>query len=420
MESRQLFSQRAPGDARVRLRRSRSLPVLIASILLPGSGHFFLRQPGLAIALLLFALLAPATAIVARALLDPPWNQVGWLIGRIAVLSAVFAVWDAPLRTLERAARRPERGLAPRLAAYSNAVGYGLAQLRMGEKGLGALAIVAGGGAHVALVLFAPGALRWAGELLPLALAWWGYRAAEDHAAPRMISTNFDDLDHPGPARRIEQKVEPQKPLPVPTWWHSSTAAVAMVWLIAASFGWTTQGLWIGATRVDTERVVQMEPYYRNPDYGIELEMHAPGWSFRAAPEHAFVLAHHAAETAQLQLLLRPRLPWWDDPVAAADAELEGLAREGLALVVSEADTATLAGRPAYRVRGRGIRDGAARQVELRMLPLGHRRYVLRMEWDPDRTEFAHAELRGLLAGLQIEGAGGEPTFEPTPAPPAR
>ena len=414
MESRQLFTDRPSSGTRIRLRRSRPLPLAIASIVLPGSGHFFLGRVPLATALLLTALLAPPAAIAARTLLDPPWNNVGWLIGRLAVLAAVFAVWDAPVRALEKAARRRERGLSPRWAAYLNATGYGLAQLRLGDKGLGILAILAGGGAHIALVLFAPGFLRWTAELIPLALAVWGYRNAEEFGTPRIVSTEFGESARPAPGLApvggLAKGRGEHDPLPLPTWWLSTTAAVALVWVLIAGFLWTTHGLWLGATRVDVRSVVQMEPYYRNPAYDLALEMHAPGWSFRAAPEHTFVVAQHPAERTQVQLGLRPRVPWWDDPVDAAATELELIAREGLALTVVEEGESNLAGRTAYRVRGRGLRDGALREVELRLLPIGHRRYVLRMEWDPEHGDFARAELRGLMEDLRIEGKGGTPT----------
>lgn len=399
MESRHLFEAQRPRSAPARRPGVPALVLAIVSSLLPGSGHFCLGERRLAVAILGLVLLAPPAALLLRSLAPEPFGHAAWLLGRLAVLSAIFAVWDAPARAFETARRTRDGDTGPRMAAWLNAMGFGAGHLRLGERGSGLVATLLGGGIFLAVVLFAPAPLRWMSEVLPLALALWGYRTADFVGTGRRVSTDLGELDRsgmvpPNPAARIA----------MPQWWIPATISAALVWTLLGGFAWHTQSLWRAAERVDTRAAIQMEPYYRNPTYGLAVEMHATGWTFRSPGDDAFLFAQHPGEATQVHLALRPRLPWWDDDERAAARELDVLAGDGFAVQVLDSGASTLAGRPAHRVRGRGLRGGDPREVELRMMAVGHRRYVLRVEWDPTHTDFAQAELRGLLGKLQIEG----------------
>jgi hypothetical protein len=382
MESRDLFER--PSRA-VRPRKPIAV-ITAASVLLPGTGHLLLGSGRTAAWLLGLVVLCPPLALALRGALPEDFAPLAWLVGRVGVWSALFAVLDAPLRAREpRWAARRSFQVPPRSAAFLNLVGFGLGHWRMDEKPAAGVAFVAGAIAHVGLLLWLPDAFVFLAEIVPLALALWGWRLAV------------------AIGRRRDDEVRPAALLP--SWLVPAQAVVATLIVAGGLFAWIVHGHWLEARAVDASRAVAMEPYYRNPAYGLDLEMRAPGWSFRDPAPDCFVEARHAAERCRLRVTLSPRLPGRDGDGVVRSRVHEVLARDGLVPVETALTTVDVGGTPVHRAHGvaRDV-DGDEREFVAVSYPHGFRRYLLQMDWSPAHAEFGAAEWDFVLNGLNIEG----------------
>lgn len=382
MESRDLFER--PSRA-VRPRKPISL-IAAASALLPGSGHLLLGSGRMGAWLLALVVGCPSLAVALRGVLPEDFASLAWLVGRVGIWSALFAVVDAPLRAREPrwAARRPFQ-VPPRSAAFLNLVGFGLGHWRMDEKPAAGVAFAAGVIGHVGLLLWLPASLVFLAEVVPLGLALWGWRLA------LVIGRRRDGEARP--AARL------------PSWLVPAQAVVMALILAGGLFAWIVHGHWLEARTVDASRAVAMEPYYRNPTYGLDLEMRAPGWSFREPLPGDFVDARHAAERCRLRVTLSPRLPGRDGSDVVRSRVLEVLARDGLVPVDMVLSTIDVGGTAVHRARGVARNpDDAVREFVTVSYPHGLRRYLLQMDWAPAHAEFGAAEWDFVLNGLTIEG----------------
>ena len=382
-----------PGPARlVRRHHRHALLVALASIALPGSGHVVLGAGARAVGLLAVVVLAPVAAVLLRQVLPGVIDELSWLVGRLAVVAAVYAVVDAPMRVLETAARVPRRDRDARLAAALNAATWGGGHLRLGETATGITALVMGLVLQGLLLFLGPDPLRWASELIPLGLAVWAYRSAREIGGTR--------------------RGGPEKSVAMPTWLPSTALALSLVWTLAAGLIWSTQSRWLDARRVDRSAAVQVEPYYRNPVYGVEVEMPTPGWTFRSTGPHTLLRAFHPGGETEVELLLRPRVPWWDDPDAALLREFEELEARGLRLDPTGDGTSVWAERTARRVYANAARGSEALGVQILLLEDGHRRWVLRATYERDHADFARPAIDALVRTSRI---GDRSTARPTP-----
>ncbi len=382
MESRDLFER--PSRA-VRPRKPIAL-ITAASILLPGSGHLLLGAGRAGAWLLGLVVVCPPLAVALRGLLPADFASLAWIVGRVGIWSALFAVLDAPLRAREPrwATRRPFQ-VPPRSAAFLNLVGFGLGHWRMDEKPAAGMAFVVGAITHVGLLLWLPDAFVFLSEIVPLALAVWGWRLA------LVIG------------RRRDDDVRPAAMLP--SWLVPAQVVVAALVVAGGLFAWIVHGHWLEARAVDTSSAVAMEPYYRNPAYGLDLEMRAPGWSFRDPAPDCFVEARHAAERCRLRATLSPRLPGRDGDDVVRSGLREALARDGLVPDDMALVTVDIGGTEVHRAHGVARdADGDVREFVAVSYPHGFRRYLLQMDWAPTHAEFGAAEWDFVLNGLRIEG----------------
>ena len=378
MRSQTLFSQ---SPKAVRPRRPVALMALL-SCFLPGSGHVLLGETRLGLVLFGVSVLALPVSVLTRNVLPPVVADLAWLVGRVGVLTALFALIDAPLRAREPSWSRSERArLQPRFAAYLDAVGYGVGHWRMHEKPAAWIAFVVGGALHVGLVLFLPVGLTLLAETVPLLLAWWAYRSARSVGG-----------------RRGDES----RPLAwIPAWIVPVQATFASIIVIGSVVVWIGHYHWLAARTVDRSAAVALEPYYRNPEYGVQLEMRAPGWSFREIRPDQFFDARHPAELTRLEFALVPRVPGRDGVESAETSMASSLERSGAS--IHEVST-SIVSEDAVQVRGTFLRGDRPFEFAGLCVDRGFRRYLLRMEWESEHAEFAWAEWDFALNGLTIEG----------------
>ena len=380
--------------------------VAILSLILPGTGHVLLGRAGLGLALLTFAVLAVPASILARSVLPETAAPLAWLVGRLGVLAALFSVLDAPAR-----AREPKwspvarNAIPPRHAAAWNAAFYGVGLWKLDERASAWIAILFGGAAHVGLVLWLPANLTLLAELVPLGAAFWGYRLAEEIGAQRgrVLADDDDPTDEPK-----------RRPLaPLPGWVVPTQAFVVTLLVVSGVVVWISHAQWLSARAVDRGQAVAQEPFYRNPAYGLELEMGSPGWTFREDDPALFLDAVHIGHKSRFQVRLQPRIPGRDGPAIARSALREALEENGLAVLSLHAESVD--GEAMVRLYGRAVRGSQAREVAGLCAVQGFRRYLIHMEWDPDHADFGSAEWNRVVAGLRIEDRD-LPTEAPTPA----
>lgn len=389
MRSQEIFER----PARAARPRRPVGPIAVLSLILPGSGHVLLGRVRTGFTLLGVALLTVPAAVVVRGLLPEVVAPLAWGLGRLGILAALFAMIDAPL--LARQARSADAGrttLPPREAAGWNAAFYGAGFLKLDERANGWLAVVFGGLAHVGLVLWLPPTLTVLAELVPLALALGGYRLAEEIAGRRdRVLAEDDSL---GLRRPVA---------PLPAWLPPAQAFMVGLVTLTAVGTWIAHAAWLDTRTVDRREAIAQEPFYRNPTYGLQLEMRTPGWTFRQDDPSLFVDAIHIGARSRLQVRLMPRIPGRDGLALAEAAFTESLAASGLSVRSVTAEAFDRGSVRAIRLRGQAVRDGRARDVAGLCTEQGFRRYLLHMEWDADDAGFGVAEWDFVLNGLTIE-----------------
>lgn len=411
MESRKLFSDRT-----VRRRKPRrALPRIFAiSAVAPGIGHLLVGKRRLGIGLLAGILVASSSAPVAAFF---GWEHLGWLLARGAVLTALFATVDATLLGAEENDRRGWDGHdRPRLSAYLDLLTYGGGTWRRGERALAGLAL--GGGLFLHGLLASRNLpLLLLSELLLLGWGWLSWqRSREAVELSRVhVSTDFDELGRedteendeedgepdPRPARR--RRTPPPTVDRTPAWLQPALGGFCvLVFLSAVGSHALVQNVQ-ESLRIERDRAVAMEPFYRNPDYGIALEMNAPGWSFVDPADNEFVVARHVSQDATLRLKVQPRIPLVSGDRAAAIAAVAEAAMEGMRLEVLDERPVEVGGRSGHYLRARGQRGTDPLTLELWTTGRGWREYVLWFERDPSHEAFARAEVDFLLDHLSIE-----------------
>lgn len=393
MRSRDIFER--PSRA-VKPRKPIGL-VAVLSAILPGTGHVLLGRGALGLGLLAAALLAIPASIAARTLAPELFAPLAWLVGRLGVVAAIFAVADAPLTAREPRWRpRSAAQLPPREAAAWNYAFYGVGLAKMKETGSAWIAILAGGAAHVGLVLFLPSPWTFVAEIVPALLAFWAYRQAEEINSQRTALHADDDED---PMAR--PKARPVAPMPawvVPVQAFMATALVASGLIV-----WIAHTHWLSNRAIDRSFAVVQEPFYQNPAYGLQLEMRAPGWTFREDEPGLFFDALHIGEKSRFQIRLAPRIPGLDGQGPAEELFLESLSDSGLRVLSVDSEPADVRGLPAYRLHAVATRNGVGRDVAGLVYESGFRRYLLHMEWQQDHAGFGVAEWDFVLNGLTIE-----------------
>ncbi len=415
MQSTKLFDAK---EIAPRRRQQSLLRVLIVSILAPGVGHFLVGRARAGVILIGIIFLS---SIAATAAAFFEMTHTNWILVRAGVVLGLFSIVDA---TLLRAESNDGRSWGqrdrPRLAATLDLVAYGVSPWRRGQKGLAGLAIVFGLVVHLFL-----GAqslpLRILSEVLVAAWATWSWRIAKEEALLQhvRVETNFDQLLS-GEERKEgdvpERRSPPRDRTPgwvLPT--LTALVAFASLGMLGAS---TIAANIEQSMRIDRSRVVSMEPFFRNPNYGVALEMNAPGWTFLTPADNQILRARHVTDGVSLDLSVRPRIPLFADDRTAALGAVGQALLEGTLLNVVDEGPRTVGGRPGYYLRTEGRKGSRPIIVEIWTTGRGWREYVLQVRRDPRHEDFAAQEIAFLLDHLSIEN--GRPDLLEPPSVDAR
>jgi len=394
MRSRDIFEQ--PSRA-VKPRKPIGL-VAVLSLILPGSGHLLLGRSRLGAGLMVAALLAIPASVAARTFAPESVAPLAWLIGRLGLLAALFAVIDAPLVAREPRWRPvADHAMPPRQAAALNFAFYGVGHWKLDERPGAWAGFLVGLPAHLALILFLPFGWTILAELVPLAFGAWAYHQATEIGSQRR-ALDFEAVDEDsGPKRTVRPVAS------LPGWIAPMQAAFAGVLIASGVVLWLAHTSWLSNRSIDRSLAVVQEPFYRNPAYGLQLEMRAPGWTFRQDDPALFLEAIHIGQKSRLRFQLAPRIPGFDDTASAETLFREALLQSGLAVRSVSAETDDDGILPAVRFYGTAMRGSLGREVTGVIFERGFRRYLLTMEWGPDHAEFGVGEWDHLLSHLQVE-----------------
>lgn len=251
--------------------------VLALSVILPGLGHLVLGKKRMGLGLILASLLLFGAVSGAGVI---GVGHLVWLILRLSVVVFLFAVTDAALASVEQRDGRESDGLA-RQAGFLNLVAYGVGYWQLGST-MGAWV----GGVGGALLHLGVG---WLGtlpavlaEILVAGLGYHAYVLAQSRQRRPFT---------PGGSRGDT----------TPTWLVPALAAHAGAVALLLVGGQALTSLFLSGRTVNQDRAIVVEPYYRNPQYGISLEMNAPGWSFGPPAPNEFLVARHVAEDTSLR-----------------------------------------------------------------------------------------------------------------------
>lgn len=400
MQSRKLFD----GNRLDRPRRQKSvLRVLVVSILAPGVGHFLVGRSRTAAILLATMCLAAVAGTVASFLEIP---GAPWLIGRLGLILVLFSIADATfLRVEANDGRSWGRRDRPRLAAALDLMGYGVSAWRRGHKGLAGLAFVFGGIVHIFL-----GSqnlpLRVLSEILVLAWAFYSWRTAKEEAALQHVhvKTDFDQFLEKD---RDEDEAPPEPPKPprdqTPAWVLPTLSALVGLAVLGMIGMYAVASNIEESLKIDRTRVLSMEPFFRNTEYGVALEMNAPGWTFLTPTEDQILAARHVSQGVNLHLSVQPRMPFFTDDRTSALGAMAEAVLHGTLLNAVEERSCEVGGRPGYYLRAEGRHGRDPVVAEIWTTGKGWREYVLWIEYDPRHDEFAAQEASFLLDHLSIE-----------------
>lgn len=361
--------------------------VLMLASLLPGLGHFLLGRSREGAALLLSFIAAQIAAGVALGL---EISILDWAGIRAITLIYLFGVVDAALLCAELRDRREGPDPRPRVTGFGNLLFYGVGYWQTDRRGIAVVAMafgvvvhILGGSIHLLVQLVT--------ELGVLALAYHGYQVGLEDANLHNRST--DEL---GQRRRVADTT--------PGWLMPTLMGFCVVQIALVAFASIASSGLVAAMEVDQSKSLVVQPYYRNSEYGVELEMNAPGWSFTDTLPHEFVSARHVSEGSAMRLLMRPRFLGFPDSQTYAYLVLGESIENGYSLYESSSGPTRLGGARGWRLRAAGQRKGRPLEVEILTVGKGFRQYILWFEWDPRNAEFGQGELNHLLAGLELEG----------------
>jgi len=368
-------------------KKTRSLiVVLILASILPGAGHLSLgRKPqGL---WLLGAFFFGQIAAAAAHFLGV--GALSWLSMRALVLIYLYGVVDAALLQVEIGDRRGDRSdVRPRNAAFGNLVLYGLGYWQLDQKAWAWVAIAFGTLLH-GLVGETHIFLRILTEIGVAGLALHGYKMAADEALPR----DTKSLDFEPRRRRADS---------TPSWLIPALGVFCVVQLALFGFVHYVGSGINSAMEVNQRQSLRVEPYYRNSDYGVQLELNAPGWSFTTAPDDEFVRARHMSEHSAMRLILRPRLWGFPDSQSYAQILMGEAMMSGSMLEERVSGPATIAGLDGWRISGISHGAGETRRFELRTAGRGWYQFFLWFEWDERNDDFGESELAHVMSSLHL------------------
>lgn len=368
-------------------RKTRSLMlVLILASILPGAGHLLLGRKTAGFWLLGGFVFGQILASVAHLLGAGP---LYWLGLRAVILIYLFGVVDSALLQAEIRDRRDGDGeVRPRMAAFGNLLLYGQGYWRLDEKGWAAVAIAFGGLFH-GFIGSIHMVLQAVMELAMCGLAFHAHRMATEAAMPR----DDKSLDFT-PRQRVADST-PGWLMPVLTaFCVFQIGFLGLVAYVGTSLS--------SAMEVDQSRSLAVEPYYQNKDYGVQIEMNAPGWSFLQAAEDEFVSARHVSEKSSMRLILRPRVFGYPRSESYAQILMGEAMVAGNMIEEQISEPATVAGLEGWRVRGISHYGGQRKNFELRTAGRGWHQYSLWFEWDQNHSDFGESELAHVVSGLHL------------------
>jgi hypothetical protein len=360
--------------------------VLILASILPGAGHLSLGRKREGLWLLGAFVFGQIVGGVAHFW---EFQALSWLAIRALILIYLYGVVDSALLQVEITDRRDEEiDVRPRNAAFGNLVLYGFGYYRLDEKGWAIVAMAFGALLH-GLVGSIHILLRILTEIAVIGLAFHGYRLAAEEALPR----DNKSLDFQ-PRRRVADST--------PGWLIPTLAAFCVVQIGLFSFvHYVGTGL-DSAMEVNQRKSLSVEPYYRNNDYGVQVEMNAPGWSFVSAAEDEFVRARHVSEKSSMRLVLRPRLWGFPDSQSYAQLLLGEEMMNGNMFEEHISELVTVEGLEGWRITGLDHGRREARKFELRTAGRGWYQYFLWFEWDENNARFGESELAHVMSSLHL------------------
>jgi hypothetical protein len=363
------------------LRPTRPLWLMLAlSVILPGLGHVVLGKTRMGLGLILASLLLGA-ALFGAGLIGQ--GHLVWLMLRLSVVVFLFAVTDAALASIERRDGREADGL-PRQMGFLNLVAYGLGYWQLGATTTAIVAGILGALLHLGAGWLGtlPAVL---GEVLVAGLGYHAYVLAQGRQRHPFT---------PGTVR----------PDTTPSWLVPGLALHAGAVVLMVVGGQALTSLFLAGQTVDQDRAVVVEPFYRNPSYGLSLEMNAPGWSFGHPAPNEFLVARHVAEDASIRVTTHSRIPKLQSSEQFAWQAVDEARRRGYVLQVTGAEAVQLDGVAGYRLYAEGRRGPQARRVVVLTAGRGWRQFTFWFEWAPDHDAFGREELDYMVHNLGLEG----------------
>jgi hypothetical protein len=364
-----------------RLRPTKPLWLVLAvSVTLPGLGHLLLGKKRVGLALILSSVLLGG-AVFGAGLIGQ--GHLVWLTMRLSVVVFLFAVTDAALASIERRDGREADGLA-RQAGFLNLVAYGVGYWQLGQK---TTALVAGIG----------------GALLHLGAGWLGTLPA---VLTEILVAGLGYHAYVSAQSRQRRPFTPGRVRPdtTPGWLVPSLAIHAGAVVLMVVAGHALADLFLAAQVVNQDRAIVVEPFYRNPSYGISLEMNSPGWSFGPPAPNEFLVARHVSEDTSVRVTTQPRIPHLQSSEQFAWLAMDQARRRGYDLQVTRAEAVQMGGVTGYRLFAEGHHGRQARRLAILTAGDGWRELTFWFEWGPEHDAFARHELDYLLKNLAIEG----------------
>ncbi len=359
--------------------------IMLTSLILPGLGHWLLGRGRLGLCLMLSLIPLQAGALAAGYFQLP---HLVWLATRLIAIVFCYAVIDASLTRCEIADRRPQADPSARFVAFLNLCFYGAGYWMIDLK------VPA-----IAVILLALPLHGWiAGNnllltiLVEVVVALWAVHGM--YEANRRGQT--------GPTRKLQFATS--KPADTtPSWLIPGLTAHTglMVGLVLATLGLGT--VVMETMQVDQSTAVSVEPYYKNPAYGVNVEMNAPGWTFRTAADNELVVAQHLSEDSIMRLSMQPRLPGIMSNEDFAFAALAEASARGYNVTPHKSETRSISSLEGQHLTASAIYRNEVREINVITAGKGMRQYVLWFEWGIDHERFARREMEYLLTRMEVD-----------------
>lgn len=367
--------------------RPRSLPlILAASALVPGLGHFLLGKKPTLYWLTGAQAVVQVLAALARLHLIP--GLLYWPSVRAAFAISAFAIIDAGLLCVEMGdGRHRPFPVRARMVGFLSLTTYGGGFWAMERRLWAAAALIAGLVLHGLLGALHP-LLRMLTEVIVGAFAVWTYRLAWRAQAAK-------------PTRKIVEAA-PRLRDSTPAWATPGALVVSALAVVGAIATGMVGSTLKAARAVRQEGAIAVEPYYRNPNYGVSLELGSPGWTFDEPRPEEFVVARHLAEDITVRLASHSRVPLLDSPQELAAQALEAARDAGYRLDVEGGAARRVAGLGAWELQASGTLEGEPRKVLLVAVVDRWQGYTLWFEWGEREQAFAQHEVEFVLSHVQF------------------